>query len=117
MPPTVPDLAALAASHDIITLGMHADNVRRRLHGARTTFVRVAQVTSVPGAPIEIPTAAGEVRIAGQPANRADAIARVTEVKAEAGGRPLSGFVLSDLEQLSVNTGAPMAADQQQQQK
>jgi len=102
MPPTVPDLAALAASHDIISLGMHADDVRRRLHGARTTFVRVAHVTSVPGAPIEVPAAAGEVRITGQPASRADAIVRVTEVKAAAGGRPLSGFVLSDLEQLSV---------------
>jgi aminodeoxyfutalosine synthase len=110
MPPTVPDLAALAASHDIITLGMHADDVRRRLHGARTTFVRVAQVTSVPGAAIEIPAAAGEVRIAGQPANRADAIARVTEVKAAAGGRPLSGFVLSDLEQLSVTEGLTLRA-------
>src|SRR5262245_59012573 len=110
MPPTVPDLAALAASHDIISLGMHADDVRRRLHGARTTFVRVAQVTSVPGAPIEVPAAAGEVRITGRPASRADAMVRVTEVKAAAGGRPLSGFVLSDLEQLSATARIKLRA-------
>ena len=96
------DLPALAASHDIITLGMHADDLRRRLHGTRTTFVRVADVAVAPGADVGIAPAAGEVRITGVPASRADAVARVAEVKAVAGARPLSAFNLGDLEALSI---------------
>jgi CofH/MqnC C-terminal region len=110
MTPTGPDLAALAASHDIIKLGMHADDARRRLHGARTTFVRVANVVAAPGAPIGVPPAAGEVRIVGRPASRVEAVARVTAVKAAAGGRPLSGFMLADLEQLSVTEHVTLRA-------
>ena len=44
MPVTDTDLTALAASHDIINLGMLADAVRRERHGVRTTFLRVADV-------------------------------------------------------------------------
>lgn len=101
MTATAPDLSALAASHDIIAIGMHADEVRRRLHGARTTFLRVADVDAQPGAPIQIPPSAGEIRIVGSPASRASAVSRVAEVRAAASGRPLSGFALSDLEKLS----------------
>jgi aminodeoxyfutalosine synthase len=95
------DISTLAASHDIISLGMRADDVRRRLHGQRTTFVRVANVSAAPGSPLEVPHAAGEVRIVGTPASRADALARVTEVVAASRGIPVSGFSLADLEQLS----------------
>lgn len=102
MTATAPDLSILSASHDIITIGMHADDVRRRLHGLRTTFVRVADVEAQPGAPIQVPPSAGEVRIVGIPASRAAAVARVAAVRAATSGRPLSGFALSDLEQLSV---------------
>ncbi|MBM3771179.1 MAG: hypothetical protein FJW27_07805 [Acidimicrobiia bacterium] len=102
MTATAPDPAALSASHDIITIGMHADDVRRRLHGVCTTFVRVADVDAQPGAPIHVPPSAGEVRIAGAPDSRASAVSRVAEVRAATSGRPLSGFALSDLERLSV---------------
>lgn len=95
------DLATLSASHDIITLGMQADDVRRRMHGTVTTFVRVADVTAAPGDPVHVPPAAGEVRIVGMPASLAAAVGRVAEVRAAIGGRPLSGFSLSDLEQVS----------------
>ncbi len=44
------ELTSLASSHDIISLGMLADALRRERHGARTTFVRVATVVSDPGA-------------------------------------------------------------------
>jgi aminodeoxyfutalosine synthase len=96
------DFSALAASYDIVSLGMHADDLRRRLCGTRTTFVRVADVPAEPEAPIAIPPAAGEVRIVGVPASRADAIARVAEVKPHTGGRALSGFSLDDLEALAL---------------
>jgi aminodeoxyfutalosine synthase len=102
MTATAPDLSALSASHDIITIGMHAEEVRRRHHGLRTTFVRVADVTAETGAPIHVPPSAGEVRIVGTPTSRASALSRVAEVRTATTGRPLSAFALSDLEALSV---------------
>src|SRR5204862_2598540 len=73
-------LSSLAASHDIITLGVKADEVRRDRHGVRTTFVRVAEISSRPGAPIDIPATAGEARITGIAQSRAAAVQRVGEV-------------------------------------
>ena len=35
------DVDAIHATPDVLALGMAADEVRRRRHGARTTFVRV----------------------------------------------------------------------------
>lgn len=104
------DITALAASHDIITLGMQADDARRQRHGSRTTFVRVADVPAEAGAPIEVPPAAGEVRIVGVPASRADAVGRVALVRAAAGAVPLSAFSLDDLERLSVREGLTLRA-------
>jgi len=104
------DLSGLAASPDIISLGMRADDVRRRLHGAATTFVRVADVSAELGTPIQVPPSAGEVRIVGVPASKAVAIARVSEVKAAVGIRPLSAFSLSDLEALSVREHVTLRA-------
>ena len=101
MPVSDTDLSTLAASHDIITLGMQADAVRRERHGVRTTFVRVADVASEPGAPISWPPDAGEIRIVGVPATRAAALARVREVVGRAEGVPVSAFSLDDLEQLA----------------
>ena len=94
-------LVSLASSHDIISLGMLADDARRRRHGTRTTFVRVAEVSAEPGAPSAVPPSAGEVRIVGVPASMAAAVTRVREVAGAAGGRPVSGFSLADLEALA----------------
>lgn len=104
------ELTALASSHDIISVGAAADEIRRRLHGARTTFVRVADVDAAPGAPMPIPPAAGEVRIVGMPSSGAAAVQRVTEVVAAAGGRPVSGYSLADLEQLASTEQRPLRA-------
>lgn len=93
-------IASLAATHDIISLGMMADEVRRRLHGARTTFVRVANVSMDAGA-VSVPATAGEIRIVGTPAGRQAAIDRVRAVAAEARGIPVSGFLLADLERIA----------------
>lgn len=95
------ELTALAATHDIITLGMQADEARRARHGTRTTFVRVAEVEAAPGRPVEIPPAAGEVRIIGNPPSRQAALERTREVAAAAGRLPVSGFSLADLEQIA----------------
>jgi len=95
------ELTALATTHDIINLGMLADGERRRRHGTRTTFVRVASVSAAPHAPVPVPGAAGELRIEGVPSSRAAAIERVREVAAAAGALPISGYSLADLEQMA----------------
>src|SRR5262245_3281720 len=96
------ELSALADTHDIIALGVAADEVRRRLHGTVTRFVRGAAVVPAPGAAFVVPRAAGEVRTPGGPTSRGAAVARVREVVAAAGGTPLSGFSLADLEALAL---------------
>ena len=99
----VPDaeLASLAHSHDIISIGMRADEARRQRHGDRITFVRVAEVSGEPGTAVSIPASAGEVRITGTPVSRNAACQRVIDVAKLAGNRPVSAFSLADLEQLS----------------
>jgi len=94
-------LSSLAASHDIISLGIAADEARRARHGAKTTFVRVADVDAAPGSAIAVPPAAGEVRIIGAPASKAAALQRVSDVVAAALGKPVSGYSLADLEALA----------------
>src|SRR6478609_3172376 len=105
MPVTDAELTTLAQTHDIISLGALADDVRRRRHGTATTFVRVATVPADPGAAAARPSAAGELRIVGTPASRAAAVARVREVSAAAGRVPVTGFSLADLEALSARDG------------
>src|SRR5260221_6327441 len=94
-------LSSLVASHDIISLGIAADEARRARHGTTTTFVRVADVDTSAGAPVSIPPAAGEIRIVGAPESKASALQRVSEVAATASGKPLSGYSLADLEALA----------------
>src|SRR5436309_1231326 len=97
------ELTSLAASHDIITTGMLADEMRRARHGTRTTFVRVASIAPATDAPISVPPKAGEICISGTPVSCAAAVERVRQVAAAAAGIPLSGFSLGDLEQLAAN--------------
>src|SRR3990172_4462859 len=104
----VSDQELLAASHDLISVGMVADEIRRQRHGVRTTFVRVVEVWSDVGEPRAWPPAAGEVRIAGVPVSRAAAIERVRQVVSAAGGVPVSGFSLADLEALSAQAGVTL---------
>ncbi|HWW85348.1 MAG TPA: hypothetical protein VNZ26_17180 [Vicinamibacterales bacterium] len=104
MVPTSADFAALAATHDIIRLGIRADDVRRQHHGTKTTFVRVSEVGASPDSPVRWAAAAGEVRIAGVPESLVAAIERVRHVASKlrpSGSRALSGFSLADLEQLA----------------
>jgi aminodeoxyfutalosine synthase len=95
------ELATLVDSYDILDLGMRADEDRRRRHGARTTFVRVADVSADLAAEVVVPPAAREIRIVGVPASREAAIERIHVVVSAAGGAPVTGFSLADLEQLA----------------
>jgi 2-iminoacetate synthase ThiH len=110
MPVSDLDLTALAASHDILTLGALADEARRSRHGARTTFVRVADVEAAPGLPVAVPAGAGEVRVVGAPATRAAAVTRVVDVLAAAPGVPVSAYSMADLEALAAAEGVALRA-------
>ncbi|MGE5244575.1 MAG: hypothetical protein ACM3SQ_10155 [Betaproteobacteria bacterium] len=101
MPLTDAEIAELSAFHDIIALGLRADELRRERHGNRTTFVRVADVDVDEHAPLVWPAAAGEIRIVGVPASGTAAMDRVRAVAARAGGVPVSGFSLADLEHVA----------------
>lgn len=96
------DARAILDSHDLIAIGMMADDVRRRMRGTRTTFLRVFEV-HVDAVPSARPPAlsAGEVRIVGRPETVETAAAAVRAVAALAGGLPLSGFSLPDLKALA----------------
>ena len=104
------ELATLATTHDIITLGMLADAERRRRHGTRTTFLRVAVASAELNAPVRVPTAAGELRIQGVPSSRAAAVERIRQVAAAAGSVPLSAFSLADLEELAAREAVTLRA-------
>ena len=104
------ELTALATSHDIISIGMLADDLRRERHGAKTTFVRVATTAAATGAPIVRPPSAGELRIVGAPVNRAAAVERVREVAGAACGAAVTGFSLADLEALAARDGVTLRA-------
>jgi aminodeoxyfutalosine synthase len=104
------ELTSLATSHDIISIGMLADDLRRQRHGAKTTFVRVATTSADVGAPVVRPPSAGELRIVGVPASRAAAVERVRDVAAAAAGAAVTGFSLADLEALSAREGVTLRA-------
>jgi len=85
------------ASLDVLTLGMLADEVRRRLHGADVTFVRVFEIDVTQGwKDIAIPEGASELRLRGLAGTIEEVAAVVTRARAAAGSRVLSGFSLAD---------------------
>jgi len=98
-PLTTSEHASLFDVRDLRGLGMAADAVRRRRHGGRMTFVRVAEVPFASMPPDETGWAlAGEVRITGTPDDWRAAAAFVREIAGRLAGRvPLSGFSLADL--------------------
>ncbi|HET7217595.1 MAG TPA: hypothetical protein VFJ02_06085 [Vicinamibacterales bacterium] len=96
------DPRAILASPDLIAVGVQGDEVRRAMHGARTTFVRVFEI-HVDAVPASAPPGltAGEVRIVGRPHEEAAAVAAVTSAAAIARDVPLTGFSLADLQLLA----------------
>ena len=109
------DVATLGSSRDIITLGMLATTVRRRLHGNEVTYVRVADVKLneshsdvAPG--FTSANMAGEVRIFQTPHSLDDAIAVVEKARDIAGETPLSAFCLFELGKLPEGLPVVLAA-------
>lgn len=105
------DARTILAAHDLIAVGILADDARRRVHGARTTFVRVLEV-HVDAPPQALPgnLSAGEIRIVGRPSSLEAAVAAAQAVAAIAGGIPVAGFSLQDLGALPGSTLADTCA-------
>ncbi|HXW08781.1 MAG TPA: hypothetical protein VD833_26355 [Vicinamibacterales bacterium] len=95
---TEADGAAVLATTDLIAVGILADEVRRRLHGPRTTFNRVLEV-HVDAVPASLPEKAsyGELRIVGRPRDPDIAVSAVRSARALDASAPLTGFSLVDL--------------------
>jgi hypothetical protein len=91
-------LRALVGTTDVLALGALADDLRRARHGQIATFLRVHELDiATLQAWTAAPEAAGEVRLYGQPASLADAVAAVERARVLAGERILRGFWLADL--------------------
>jgi hypothetical protein len=100
----------MLSTPDLIAVGVQGDEVRRRMHGARTTFVRVfelhvdAPASAVASGPSG--TAAGEIRIVGRPGSVDAAVEAVRSAMTIARNRvPVTGFTLPDLRALAPATG------------
>lgn len=109
-PVTDDELTALVTSTDILGLAMLADDLRRRLHGTATTYVRVADVAQ-PGADgvPAIPAAAREVRVRVAPGADDAWLAAVRAVVKAAGHVPVTAGSLADLEAVARETARPLA--------
>lgn len=99
------ELSELASTPDILALGMMADALRRRLHDTQVTYVRVATCAfNEPFAEKVLPVAR-EVRLTGLPDSLEVAVTAVTQARAVAGERAVSGFSWAVVETLSQNDG------------
>ena len=95
------DWQMLTGTHDLIALGVAADEARRRRHGDRVTFVQVCDVPVETAANEETtPDQTGELRLTGCPATAEAAVAAVRAAVARAGSVPVTGFALEDLQEL-----------------
>ena len=99
------ELTELASTPDILSLGMLADGVRRRLHDTRVTYVRVAACAFDEPFAEKVMPVAREVRLTGVPDSLELAVTSVRQAKAVAGDRTVSGFSWSVIEALSKTDG------------
>ena len=111
-PLTAEHLDTLAATPDLVRLGMLGDQVRRRRHGDAATYLRVARLAAAESGTATWPAASQEVRLVGAPASAADAVRLAREVVVRAGTTPVTAWSLDDLEVLAGATGLEaLAAD------
>ena len=106
---TMEDLAHLAATPDILPLGMMADTVRRSLHGSRVTYLRVALCPFDKPFTDAVTPAAREIRITGEPGTLDIALSAVETARAVATDRAVSGFSWPDVERLAGVAGLGVA--------
>ena len=99
----------LLSTTDIISLGMLADEARRRRHGDQATFLRVAHVVVADAAGTHgFLASAGEIRLDGMPESLDAAVAAVRAVVARASRTPVSAFSLAQLAHLGRAAGVSL---------
>lgn len=99
-------IRALAEGSDVLQLGMLADAARRRRHGRRATFSRLATVTA--GAVGPIPPGAAEVEVTGEMTTLGAAVEAIAAVAAAAPGRVVLALSWADVERFgSEGPGVP----------
>ena len=99
------EIRDLARTPDILPLGMLADALRRRLHGTKTTFIRVAACPFNQSIADAVPPAAREVRLSGSPDTLDAAAAAVQAAKSVAGVRTVAAFSWADAERWRASEG------------
>ena len=87
----------LAQAPNILSLGMLADAMRRRLHDGRATFARVATCPFDGSFTDATPVQAREIRVTGHPPSLEVAISAVHAARAVAGERTVSGLSWTDV--------------------
>src|SRR5688500_2030057 len=92
------EIRELARTPDILALGMLADTLRKRLHGRRVTFLRVAVCAFDQSIADAVPPAARELRLTGSPQTLDAAVDAVQAARSVAGLRTLSAFAWADAE-------------------
>lgn len=97
-PWTVEDAARFLEVHDLIRIAELGDAARRARTGDAVTFGRVAVANGQE--PLEVGEA-GEVRLAGRPADPDEAVTWARAAVAAGGGRVVTGFSLDDLVELA----------------
>ena len=101
------DAEVVVNTEDLISVAALADDLRRRRHGNKTTFVRVQEISirEILLGDIEILAEAGEARIADTVTDYDEALRAVEALVAVAGSVPVTGFALDVLvEQSGGNT-------------
>ena len=111
--PSPDQLRALLDEHDLVRIGLLADQARRRRHGTTATFVRVAEVPVGEVATATWPATAGEVRLVGVPASAETAVTAVAALVARAGRVPVTAWSLADLVRLAPEAGGLAALVEQ----
>lgn len=106
---SVDEARAILADRNLVVVGAHGDDERRRRHGRRTTFVRVFEVhTDAVPAALPASASAGEIRVTGKPFSVASAVASVQAARALAGSTPVSAYSLVDLLDLAGGSTASL---------
>jgi aminodeoxyfutalosine synthase len=98
------EIRALADALDVLPLGMLADTLRRRLHEARATYLRVSSCAFDQSFTDAVLPAAQEIRITGTPESLDVAVTAVETARRVAGDRTVSGFSWTDVDRLAAGS-------------
>ena len=106
---TPDEIRELSTSPEIVSLGMLADTVRRRLRGSTATYLRVASCALQASFGEAVTPLAREICITGVPDTAGVATSAVRSARAVAGNRTVCGFRWSDIERLAEGAAARAA--------